>query len=65
MVATPLPLLRVLDQTSFDGVTVHVAQLLNSLCVSEDVEVVVTGFPDELFFSCAGESLFQDLDGGG
>ena len=42
----------------------HVAELLDSLGFSEDVEVVVARLPDKFFCADSGETLFDYLDCG-
>jgi hypothetical protein len=48
--AAPQPILGTLDQTTTDGIAVHVAQFLNSLVLAPDVEVVVAGQPEGAAF---------------
>jgi hypothetical protein len=64
-VTAPRPFLWVVDQAGFDRVAMHVTEFFYPFCVGEDVEVVVAGLPDELLVACAGETLLEDLDGGG
>jgi hypothetical protein len=40
------PLLRPLDQPSRDRIAMHILQLLHTLVMGEDVEVVVTPLPE-------------------
>ena len=63
--AAPLPLVRFFDQAGLYRIAMHVTRLLDLFGFGEDVEVVVTGLPDELFRPCAGETLLYDLNGGG
>ena len=57
--AAPWPVLGLLDETSCDRVSMHVAQLLNVLLVSQDIEVVVPGLPELSSFTF--ESLSSRL----
>lgn len=44
--AAPWPVFRLLDETASDRIAVDVYQLLDPLCVSENVEVVIAGLPE-------------------
>ena len=48
--AAPRPILGALDQGSFHGIAVDVAQLLDSLVVGPHVEIVVAGLPERAAF---------------
>jgi hypothetical protein len=48
--AAPRPILRVLDQTSFHGIAVDVAQFFYSLLLAPHVEIVVSGLPERTAF---------------
>ena len=63
--AAPLPLSGLFDEAGFYGIAMHVTKFLDLFGLSEDVEVVVAGLPDELFGAGARETLFHDLDCGG
>ena len=63
--AAPFPFVRLLDQASLYGIAMHVTKFFYFFGCGEDIEVVIAGFPYELFGSCAGETLFDDLNGGG
>jgi hypothetical protein len=58
----PGPVFRTLDYSGFDGVAMHVAELLDPLGFGEDVEVVIAGFPDKFGGAGAGETLFENLN---
>lgn len=60
--AAPLPLFRLGDKAGFDGIAMHIAQLLDAFCLGEYIEVVITGLPDELFLASAREALLDDLN---
>ena len=60
----PLPLIRLFDQSGLYRIAMHVTKFFDPFGFGEDVEVVVAGFPDELFVSAAGEALLYDLDRG-
>ena len=48
-----------------DWIAVDVAELLDALPLTVDVEVVVAWLPDVVLRSGAGEALFEHLDGDG
>jgi hypothetical protein len=58
--AAPLPLFRLFDQAGLYRIAMHVTKFFDFFGFREDVEVVVTGFPDELFGLGAGETLLDD-----
>ncbi len=53
--AAPWPVLGFVDEATFDGIAVHVSELLYVLSVCEDVEVVVAGLPE------LGSFVFEEL----
>ena len=63
--AAPWPVFRTFDQASFDRVAVHVAELLDSLGFSEDIEVVIAGLPNKFVGAGSGEALLEDLNRNG
>ena len=44
--AGPRIVFRLLDQTACDRVAVDIAELLNELSLSENVEVIIAGLPE-------------------
>jgi hypothetical protein len=44
--AAPGPVFGFLDESTFNGVAVDIAELLDELGLGEDVEVVVAGLPE-------------------
>ena len=56
--AAPWPIFGTFNEAGFYWVTVHVAELFDSLGFGEDVEVVIARFPHILFGAGAGEALF-------
>jgi hypothetical protein len=58
----PGPVFRTLDYSGFDGIAMDVAELLDPLRFCEDVEVVITGFPDKFGGAGTGETLLENLN---
>jgi hypothetical protein len=62
-VTRPAPVFRFLDEASRDRIAMHVFQLLHSLVVSEDVEVIVAGLPEGSRSEAFGDGKFEGLQG--
>ena len=58
-----MPVLRMHHEAAFDRVAVHVLQLLDSLVVRKDVEIVVAGLPERAFREASGDGDLQGLQG--
>ena len=63
--AGPGPVFGFCGEAAFDGVTVHVDELLVELAVGEDVEVVVAGLPEGALRGLDGDGQFEGLEGFG
>src|SRR5206468_12911738 len=60
----PRPILWTLDQSSFHGITVHISQLLDSLVITPDIEIIIAGQPERTPFGrmeCVSRVLLQHL----
>jgi hypothetical protein len=62
LIATPLPFSWFRNESSRDRIAVDVAEFFYTLSVTKYVEVVVAGFPDEVFCARSGEALLEDLN---
>jgi hypothetical protein len=63
--AAPWPVFGTFNQSGFDRVAVHVAELLDSIGFGEDIEVVVARFPNKFIYAGSGEALLEDLNRSG